>query len=288
MEGIKQLLLPITATITFIQRNFKATLLVLVLLAVFWPRHPQENPYNLESISLVGTIRDAEPIVKKLNAAGENKNIKGVLLVIDSPGGSVAPSVAISYAVKRLRAKKPVVVYANGLMASGAYYSGIWANKIVANPGSIIGSIGVIMEGYDFSGIMKKIGIAVQVVDAGKFKQIGTPDRKWLPYERAELNKVIQATYKMFVKDVATARGLKVQNAKEFANAHIFTASQAKQMGLVDQVGVMVDAQKDLIQLARVHHPVWKKEDRIERFMKKVFAQTSVALSTLFPQITLR
>jgi protease IV len=289
MEGLKQLFLPITATITFIQKNFKAILLVLIIAVIFWPKHSsQAGNYNLETISLIGPIKDAGAIVTKIDQARKNKNVKGVLLIINSPGGAVAPSVEISYAVKRLRATKPVVAYASGTMASGSYYSGVWANKIIANPGSIIGSIGVIMEGYDLSGIMKKLGISTQIVDAGKFKQLGTPDREWLPYEKAELNKVIQGTYNMFVTDVAHARKLRIANAPKFANAHIFTAYQAKQIGLIDQVGVIYNAKQMLIRLAHVRHPVWNRQSKFSKFVKSFMTQASITLYTFFPQITLK
>jgi len=167
-------------------------------------------------------------------------------LIVNSPGGAVAPSVEISYAIKELKKKKPVVVYASGILASGSYYASIWADEIIANPGSMVGSIGVIMEGADLSGLMSKIGIKTQTVQAGKYKKVGTPDRPWKPYERAELNKVIQDTYNMFTSDVAAARHLKLAQKESWADAHIFTARQAKRVGLIDEVGVLSNAKEPL------------------------------------------
>jgi len=154
---------------------------------------------------------DASEIVQKIDAAAKNDAIKGVLLSVDSPGGAVAPSVEIAYSIKRLKAKKPVVVYAKGTMASGSYYASIWADKIIANPGSMIGSIGVIMQGANVSGLMKKLGIESQVVKAGLYKQIGTPDRKWKPYEVAELNKV--SFYSSCAADLFSISYIKVKES---------------------------------------------------------------------------
>ena len=181
-----------------------------------------------------------------------------------------------------------MIAYAQGTMASGSYYASIWANKIIANPGSMVGSIGVIMQGADLSGIMKKIGVKTQVVKAGKYKQIGTPDRPWKSYEVKELNKVIQGTYDMFTKDVAQARGLDIKKRDNYANAHIFTASQAKNVGLVDAVGVKYDAKKALIALSGVSAPQWNQEDKFDKIMKKLSASTTVILQTYFPPLSLR
>lgn len=289
MEFIKKLLSPVTGTLDYIQNHFKAMLFVLILLLLFAPASEKEfTTYNLEKINLAGPIFDATDIVEKIDKAANNPNVKGVLFTIDSPGGAVAPSVEISYALKRLRTKKPVVVYAKGTIASGSYYASIWADKIIANPGSMVGSIGVIMQGADLSGIMNKIGIKSQVVKAGRYKQIGTPDRPWKQYEIAELNKVISGTYDMFTKDVADARKLDINKRDNFANAHIFTASQAKKVGLIDSVGVEYEAKNELIRLANVSHPIWNKEDKFDKLMKKLSASSAVILNTYFPNMVLR
>ena len=289
MNFLKKLFLPITLPLKFIQENFKAMLFLLILFLLFAPQSEkglQSN--NLQEITLVGPIMDATEIITQIDAATDNDNIKGVLLSVNSPGGAVAPSLEIAYAIKRLHTKKPVVAYAKGTMASGSYYSSIWADEIIANPGSMVGSIGVIMEGADLSGIMQKVGIKTQVVKAGKYKQIGTSDRAWSKPELKELNKVIQGTYDMFTKDVADARGLDIKKRDSFANAHIFTALQAKKVGLVDALGVGYDAKKRLITLSGVENPVWNKEDKFDKFMKKISASTAVTLQTYFPALVLK
>lgn len=289
MEFLKKIFSPITATMDYIQNHFKAMVFVVILILIFAPASEKEfTSYNLQKINLSGPIMDATEIVEKINKAASNNAVKGVLLSVNSPGGAVSPSIEIAYAIKRLKEKKPVVAYAKGTMASGSYYASIWSDKIIANPGSMIGSIGVIMQGADLSGIMEKIGIKTQVVKAGLYKQIGTPDRPWKKYEVAELNKVIMGTYDMFTKDVANARKLDYKKRNSYANAHIFTAAQAKEVGLVDQLGVEFDAKNELVKLSGVVHPVWNQEDKFDKLMKKLSASTAVVLNTYFPDLVLK
>ena len=289
MNFIKKIFYPIGATLKYIQDHFKAMLFVLLLVLIFAPAEEGKlSNTNLQEIKLIGPILDATDIVEKIDKAREDINIKGVLLNVNSPGGAVAPSVEIAYAIKRLKEEKPVVVYASGTIASGSYYASIWANEIITNPGSMVGSIGVVMQGADVSGLMDKIGIKTQSVQAGKYKKVGTGDRAWTKYEVDELNKVIYGTYDMFTKDVADARGLEFEKRDEFANAHIFTASQAKNVGLVDSLGVKYDAKKRVEALSGVDFPEWSKEDKFDRFMKKLAAETSASIHTYFPELTLR
>ena len=289
MEAIKKIFTPIGAVMNYIQNHFKAMLFLLLLLLLFAPAGESElKNVNLQEITLKGPIMDASEIVQQINDAAKDTNIKGVLLSVDSPGGAVAPSLEIAYAIKRLKEKKPVVAYAQGTMASGSYYASIWADKIVANPGSMIGSIGVIMQGADLSGIMEKLGVKSQVVKAGKYKQIGTPERPWKKFEVKELNKVIQGTYDMFTTDVANARKLDIKKRDMFANAHIFTAAQAKEVGLIDTLGVKYDAKKELVTLSGVKEPMWNQEDPFDKLMKKLSASTAVIINTYFPPISLR
>jgi len=289
MNFIKKLFMPITVPLKFIQDHFKAMLFLLILFLLFAPTAEQDfTPNNLQEINLVGPIFDASEVVTQIDEAADNDAIKGVLFSVNSPGGAVAPSVEIAYAIKRLKEKKPVVAYAKGTIASGSYYASIWADKIIANPGSMVGSIGVIMQGADLSSVMEKIGVKTQSVQAGKYKQVGTPDREWRDYEVNELNKVIYGTYDMFTTDVANARGLDFAKRDIYANAHIFTAQQAKDVGLVDEIGVGFDAKKVVVELSGVTNPIWNKEDKFEKFMKKLAAQSALTLHTYFPSMVLK
>jgi len=289
MGFIKKIFSPITATLSYIQNHFKAMIFVLILFLVFAPDKNEDlNPVNLQQINLVGPIMEVSEVLQKIEDATDDETIKGVLLVVDSPGGAVAPSIEVAYAIKRLKEKKPVVAYAQGTIASGSYYASIWANEIIVNPGSMVGSIGVIMQGADLSELMGKIGVKSQSVQAGKYKKVGTGDRPWTNYEVNELNKVINGTYDMFTQDVADARGLDIKKRDMFANAHIFTASQAKDVGLVDSLGVSYDAKQRVIELSGVANPTWNKEDKFDKLMKKLSATTAVTLHTYFPSITLK
>ncbi len=283
-KGLKEhaatLFSPITATLDFLQKYFKGIILLFVILLLLASMQKGSlQPPNLMSINLSGTILSAKKILKKIEEA-EDKNIKGVLFIVDSPGGAVAPSLEISLAIKRLNQKKPVITYAAGTLASGAYYSSIWSRKIIANPGSAVGSIGVIIEAPNLKGLLDKVGVEPQVVKAGKYKEVGTPFRPWKDYEKKELAKVVYDTYDMFVHDVAKARGLDIKDKDKFADAHIFTAREAKAVGLIDEVGTLYDAKKELEKIAGVKKAVWKKEDPFEKFMEQLSDQTASKIAS--------
>ncbi|HEY9202926.1 MAG TPA: S49 family peptidase, partial [Sulfurimonas sp.] len=148
MQFIKKIFSPFIATMKFIQEHFKAMLFLLILFLIFAPQSKENlKPHNLEEIYLVGPVMEISEVVDQIDEAASNEFVKGILLNVDSPGGAVAPSIEVAYALKRAREKKPVIVYASGTLASGSYYASIWADEIIANPGSMVGSIGVIMQG---------------------------------------------------------------------------------------------------------------------------------------------
>ena len=265
----------ISHTLKWIGEHFKGLLFLLILFVVLMPsaEAPLKKP-NLEEIRLFGPIIDAEEIVKQIEDARKDDHIKGVLLNVNSPGGAVPPSIEISYAIRRLQEKKPVIAYASGIMASGSYYSAIFAKEIIANPGAIVGSIGVIMESADAQELLQKIGVKPQVVKQGKYKEAGTPTRQWTPEERAELERLTRETYRLFVSDVAKARHLDINASESYANAHIFLASRAKSVGLIDAVGTLNDAKERLANAAHVKKPVWREKDKLESFIQKLTNKT--------------
>ena len=274
MNFFKTLFLPITTPIRFIQRNFKATILVLILIYLFQNSDTKTiQNANLQQINLNGAIMNASKVLEQIDKAKKNENIKGVLFVVNSPGGAVAPSVEIAYAIKELNELKPVIAYASGTMASGSYYASIWAKKILANPGSMIGSIGVIMQSMDASELMNKIGIKTQTVKMGEYKEAGTPTRAWNKKETLELNKVIKSTYNMFVKDVANARKLNISDKNKFANAHIFTAIQAKNVKLIDEVTTLTIARNILKKEANVKKALWNKKDKMDKLLDRLIQE---------------
>ncbi len=271
----------ITGVLDFIKNYFFILLFLFIVIAYFADTKQEalEKP-NLMRIDIAGPIIESDTFLKKIDEA-KKADIKGVLVYINSPGGLVAPSIEMSLAIKRLKSLKPVVVYAGGVMASGSYYAGIWADKIVANPGSIVGSIGVIFDGFDISGLIKKVGIKEQVAKMGKYKEAGTIFREWSKPEKEEIDKLLKDTYDMFVADVARARGLKMKDREKFADAHVFSAFRAKEVGLVDEVGSIYRAKQILISESGVIEPRWKKRDKLEEYLSKL-AEGAVNKMALF------
>ncbi len=273
----------ISDLIKWIGDHFKGMLFLLILLIVFMPTSESKlKPANLQEIKLSGPIMDADKVLKEIEKAQKDDDIKGVLLNVNSPGGAVPPSIEICYAIKELREHKPVIAYASGVMASGSYYASIYANRIIANPGSIVGSIGVIMESPNLERLMEKIGIGTQVVKEGTYKEAGTPTREWTPKEREELERLTKDTYELFVSDVAKARGLDVNNSKAYADAHIFSSKKAKEVGLIDEVATKSNAKKQIAELAKVKDPVWKEKDKFESFIESLSTESLLKLQSYF------
>lgn len=270
---------PVTAPIRFIQEHFKATLLVIILLmAVTSGKESRAVQENLYRIDVSGPIFESESFFKEMEKA-EAEHVKGLLLVVNSPGGMVPPSVEMMMAVKEYAKTRPVVVYASGLLASGSYYASIWADEIIANPASIVGSIGVIFQGFNVKGLLDKVGVRPNVIKTGKYKEIGAVYRDWEEYERTALATLSEDVYKMFVSDVAKARKLDPKKEKVFADGKVFIASKAKDVGLIDAVGSMAIAKKRLAELANVKEPLWNKKSRLESFMAELSNESSSLLA---------
>jgi protease-4 len=277
----------IKSILTLFRDYFKSFLLILIAIWLFSPSDEELESlnYNLAKVYLTGTILDTTLIVEELREVLDDDSIKGLLLIVDSGGGAVSGSIEISDIVKRIREKKPVVVYASGTLASGSYYSSIWSNHIVANRGSIVGSIGVIFDGVNYRELSEKLGVSPQTLTAGKYKEVGTASRDWLPHEKAEMEKVIDDMYQTFVSDVAEARNLDINKSADFADAHIFTARQALKVGLIDSLGTVIEAEKVLEDLTSLPNPIWEKESEFDKFMKDFSSNLADGvLSNLTPQ----
>lgn len=193
-------------------------------------------------VEIDGIISDPTDVCRELDGHGENKAVKAVVLRINSPGGAVGPSQEIHGCVMRLKKTKAVVASMGSIAASGGYYAASAANKIVANPGTITGSIGVIVEFVNASELLSKIGLKGYVVKSGRFKDVGSPFRKMEAEETEYLQAVIDGINSQFIKAVAEGRGLKEEDVRAIADGRIFTGEQAKSLGLVDQTGGLSDA----------------------------------------------
>ncbi|MGI7433772.1 signal peptide peptidase SppA [Campylobacter jejuni] len=280
MQILKSFFKALGCGIKFINTYFKTFVLLLIVIWILIPSaNSSSNLSNLERIDLKGEIFDSSAVLEKIINAKNDSNIKGVLFVIDSPGGAFAPSMELALAIKDLKIKKPVLVYASGTMASGSYLAGVGANKILANPASFIGSIGVIMQGADLSGLANKLGIKEQTIQAGEFKSAGTFARAWNENERNFLQGLIDQSYDLFTGFVAKERALDLNKKDQWANARVFLAAKAKELGLIDELSNYENAKKELEKLANVSNPVWKEEDKIDKFLNRLEGQTSSLIS---------
>ncbi|EAH7201824.1 signal peptide peptidase SppA, partial [Campylobacter jejuni] len=280
MQILKSFFKALGCGIKFINTYFKTFVLLLIVIWILMPSaNSSSNLANLERIDLKGEIFDSSAVLEKIINAKNDSNIKGVLFVIDSPGGAFAPSMELALAIKDLKIKKPVLVYASGTMASGSYLAGVGANKILANPASFIGSIGVIMQGADLSGLANKLGIKEQTIQAGEFKSAGTFARAWNENERNFLQGLIDQSYDLFTGFVVKERALDLNKKDQWANARVFLAAKAKELGLIDELSNYENAKKELEKLANVSNPVWKEEDKIDKFLNHLEGQTSSLIS---------
>ncbi|WP_456375079.1 signal peptide peptidase SppA [Methanocaldococcus sp.] len=211
--------------------------------------------YNQDSGLLFGNKKDARYYINLLDRLEKDDSVKGVLLIVNSPGGEVIASEKLARKVAELSKKKPVVVYVEGLDASGAYMVSAPANYIVAEKDSIVGSIGVRMDIIHFYGLMKKLGINVTTIKAGKYKDIGSPFRPMTKEEYEYLQKMINETYMDFIKWVAEYRHFSINYTLKIADGKIYTGEDAKKVGLVDEVGTEETALKKLEELANVSNP---------------------------------
>jgi len=184
-----------------------------------------------------GMITDANEVVKFLQELRTDESVKGVLLRIDSPGGSVAPSQELYQAVQELAKVKPVVVSMGTVAASGGYYAAAPATLIVANPGSITGSIGVRAEYINIEGLLGKLGLKSDLLVTGKLKGAGSPTQPLTKEQRAYLMALIFDLHQQFVSDVASARGLDQATVAKLADGRAMTGRQALEFKLVDKLG---------------------------------------------------
>ncbi len=193
-------------------------------------------------IKLKGVIIGSSTLIKQIKAFRENRAIGGVILRINSPGGGVAPSQEIYEEVRKLSKRKPVVTSMGSVCASGGYYIASGTTKIFADPGTVTGSIGVIVEFSNLAGLFKKIGVKSYVIKSGKFKDLGYPTREMTPEDFKVIQNVVNSIYDQFVKAVAEGRHLPIDKVRALADGRVFSGTQAKELGLVDRLGNLEDA----------------------------------------------
>ena len=195
-------------------------------------------------IRVEGIILDSKNIVDELKRYSKNPSVKAILLRIDSPGGAVVPAQEIYEEIQKLKreTEKKVVASMGSIAASGGYYIASASDKIVANPGTLTGSIGVIMEMANVEGLLKKIGVQSVVIKSGKRKDVGSPFRTMSLEEQKLLQSVLDDVHSQFIEAVAKGRGMTEEEVRPLADGRIFTGRQAKGLGLVDELGTLQDA----------------------------------------------
>lgn len=225
-------------------------------------------------VPLEGEIRESKKVVEMLLAAEEAEDVKAIILRIDSPGGAVAPTQEIYEEVRRIDKKKPIYASFGSVAASGGYYIGAACRRIYANAGTLTGSIGVIMQLADLSELFKWAKFKQETIKAGRYKDIGNPGRPMTDEERQYLTDLLAGTHRQFIADIQAVRKDRLKkDIIELAQGQIFHGSEAKEFGLVDEVG-------SLWQAGRAIHKELKLKGKFAlRFMKP--AKKKFSLSDL-------
>ncbi|MBN2644112.1 MAG: signal peptide peptidase SppA [Desulfuromonadaceae bacterium] len=229
-------------------------------------------------VEIDGAIMDSKQIIDDLLEFEEDHSVKALVLRVDSPGGAVGPSQEIYDEVRRIAKNKVVIVSMGSVAASGGYYVAVAGRKIYANPGTLTGSIGVIMEFPQVIQLLDKVGIKKRVVKSGIHKDIGSPVREITPEEQILLQTLIDDVHSQFIEAVCQSRHLPEDKVKPLADGRIFTGRQAKELGLVDELGGLQVAVKEAARLAgiqgdpKVVYPEKQRADFLDYLMTRTAA----------------
>lgn len=193
-------------------------------------------------IEIAGAITDSRKTLENIKSFRKDKHIKAIVVRIDSPGGGVGPSQEIYREIRKTRDEKKVIASMGSVAASGGYYIAAAADGIIANPGTITGSIGVIMGYTNFKALLEKIGLRPVVIKSGAYKDMGSPAREMKTEERELLQRVTDDIHRQFVADISEGRKIDTTRVEKIADGRIFTGEQARDLGLVDRLGNFEDA----------------------------------------------
>ncbi|MEE4352570.1 MAG: signal peptide peptidase SppA [Desulfatiglans sp.] len=232
----------LTALLIIIVVAFFLGATMFVVLKGFSPATNLSFGDKIGVIPISGAITESQAVTSQLVRFKKDKGIKAIILRINSPGGGVGPSQEIYREVRRTIKTKKVIASLGGVAASGGYYIAAAADQIVANPGTITGSIGVLMEFLWAEDLLKKIGIKLEVLKSGEFKDTGGPHRELTKRDKDLLNALIAEIRSQFVQAVAEGRDLSLEQVDQIADGRILSGSQAKELGLVDALGNFQDA----------------------------------------------
>ncbi len=227
-----------------------------------------------------GGVSSSE-VVELLEKAGRNPSVKAVILEINSPGGSAVASEEIARAVKRLN--KTSVAWIREVGASGAYWVASAADHVVASRASATGSIGVLASYLEFSGLLKRYNVTYNRLVAGKYKDMGSPYKELTPEEKAIIEKKLEAIHEYFVESVAANRNLSVEKVREFANGMVYLGEEAKELGLVDELGGFEEAKAYLEEELNITVKTFKLERK-----KNIFERLAVRAPLLDSRFLVR
>jgi protease IV len=216
--------------------------LSIIVVRTLAPSFPISFGKKIGVITINGAILHAQPTLSEIIQFRKDKGIKAIIVRIDSPGGGVGPSQEIYEELLKARKYKKVIASMGSVAASGGFYIAAAADQIVANPGTITGSIGVIMEFVYLEELLKKIGVSVEVLKSGEYKDMGSPQRKLTERDKEILNQLITDTKQQFVRAVARGRHLSEEQVEKIADGRVFSGERAKALGLVDSLGNFQDA----------------------------------------------
>jgi len=219
--------------------------IVLLLMLIMIVSRDAGNIGFTEKVGIIkisGVITDPTNVLSSLKSFREDNSIKAIVLRIDSPGGGVGPSQEIYREIRKTIQSKKVIASLGAVAASGGYYAASGADGIVANPGTITGSIGVIMSYTNFREVLDKIGLVPVVVKSGEFKDIGSPVREMTDRERKLLEGFVNTVHRQFVSAIVEGRKLERSKVEAIADGRIFSGEEAKTLGLVDRLGNLEDA----------------------------------------------
>ncbi|GER93058.1 signal peptide peptidase SppA [Dissulfurispira thermophila] len=265
--------------------------LILIVVSAFFTFLQKEVPLKdkVALVNIEGPILHAKQTVDEIKEYVKDKSIKAIVLRVDSPGGGVVPSQEIYEEVRKAATQKKVVVSMGSVAASGGYYISAPANKIIANPGTITGSIGVIMEVPNIKGLMDKIGVKTEVIKSGRHKDIASVFRGIGKEEREIIQGVMDDVHEQFIKAVSDGRKIPVENVKKIADGRIFSGRQALKVGLVDELGDLEYAIKTAAKIAGIKgepEVVTKKEK--STLLELLNGRISESVSKVVPKIELK
>ncbi|MFZ5469657.1 MAG: signal peptide peptidase SppA [Myxococcota bacterium] len=203
-------------------------------------------------VEVLGPIADSKKTVEALDELKDDEGVKAIVVRIDSPGGSVGPSQEIYDAIKRVREKKHVLVSMGSMAASGGYYIACAGEKVYANPGTLTGSIGVVMQVPDVSGLLAWANVEMNTITSGKLKDSGSPFRDMTEEERAYFKALLDDVHQQFISAVADGRKLPVEEVRPYADGRVFSGRQAKEWKLVDELGGLSAAVAEAGKLAGI------------------------------------